>query len=247
MIVREIQARSVLSESKVYDYTVNAYAGCAHACSYCYARFMKRFTGHKEPWGDFVDVKVNAPDLLAAEIRKKRPGTIWVSGVCDPYQPLEAKYELTRACVDIITESGWPLVVQTRSPLVVRDLDILASSPEVEVGLSVTTADDRVRRLFEPKAPPISGRVEALGRLHAAGIRTFAMIAPLLPGAEELPGLLAGQVDRVLIDRMNYGYGSWVYRKHGLEGFQTDEFFEGTAQELASAFERAGVPCRIVF
>jgi DNA repair photolyase len=247
VIVREIQARSVLSESKVYDYTVNAYAGCAHACSYCYARFMKRFTGHKEPWGDFVDVKVNAPDLLAVEIRKKKPGTIWVSGVCDPYQPLEAKYELTKACIGIITGSGWPLVVQTRSPLVVRDLDILASSPAVEVGLSITTADDRVRRLFEPKAPPIAGRVEALRRLHDAGIRTFAMIAPLLPGAEELPGLLAGKVDRVLIDRMNYGYGSWVYRRYGLEGFQTDEFFEGTAQELAAKFEAAGVPCRIVF
>ena len=194
MVIREVLARSVLSESKVYDYTVNAYAGCAHSCSYCYARFMKRFTGHKEPWGEFVDVKINAPDLLAVEIRKKRPGTIWVSGVCDPYQPLEAKYELTKACIGIITGSGWPLVVQTRSPLVVRDLDILASSPEVEVGLSITTADDRVRRLFEPKAPPIAGRVEALQRLHAAGIRTFAMIAPLLPGAEELPGLLAGKV-----------------------------------------------------
>jgi len=247
VIVREIQARSVLSESKVYDYTVNAYAGCAHACSYCYARFMKRFTGHKEPWGDFVDVKVNAPDLLAAEIRKKRSGTIWVSGVCDPYQPLEAKYELTKACIGIITGSGWPLVVQTRSPLVVRDLDILASSPAVEVGLSITTADDRVRRLFEPKAPPIAGRVEALRQLHDAGIRTFAMVAPLLPGAEELPGLLAGKVDRVLIDRMNYGYGSWVYRTYGLESFQTDEFFEGTAQELAAELEAAGVPCRIVF
>jgi DNA repair photolyase len=130
---------------------------------------------------------------------------------------------------------------------VLRDLDILASSPAVEVGLSITTADDRVRRLFEPKAPPIAGRVEALRRLHDAGIRTFAMIAPLLPGAEELPGLLAGKVDRVLIDRMNYGYGSWVYRRYGLEGFQTDEFFEGTAQELAAKFEAAGVPCRIVF
>jgi hypothetical protein len=104
-----------------------------------------------------------------------------------------------------------------------------------------------VRRLFEPKAPPIQGRIEALQRLHDAGVRTFAMIAPLLPGAEELPCLLAGKVDHVLVDRMNYGYGSWVYRKHGMEDCLTDEFFQATAQELASAFERAGVSCRIVF
>jgi DNA repair photolyase len=247
MIVREIQARSVLSESKVYDYAVNPYSGCAHSCSYCYARFMRRFTGHKEPWGDFVDVKINAPDLLAAEIRKKRPGKVWVSGVCDPYQPPEAKYELSRACIGIIVGSGWPLVVQTRSPLVVRDLDVLASSPQVEVGISITTADDRVRRLFEPNAPAIPARIDALAELHAAGISTFAMIAPLLPGAEELPGLLADKVDHVLVDRMNYGYGTWVYRRYGLEDCMTEEFFHGTAGELASAFQQARVPCRIVF
>lgn len=247
MIVREIEARSVLSTSKIYDYTVNPYVGCAHSCSYCYARFMKRFTGHREPWGEFVDVKINAPDLLAIEIRKKAPGTVWVSGVCDPYQPVEARYELTRQCIEIITGSGRPLVVQTRSPLVVRDLDILASAPDVEVGLSVTTADDAIRRLFEPKAPPIPGRIDALARLHGAGVKTFALIAPLLPGAEQLPALLAGKVDHVLIDRMNYGYGAWVYRKYGLEDYQTEGFFRGTAQELASSFEGTGIACRVVF
>jgi len=247
MIVREIQAKSVLSASKIYDYSVNPYSGCAHSCSYCYARFMKRFTGHEEPWGEFVDVKVNAPDLLAREIRRKTPGTVWVSGVCDPYQPVEAEYRLTRQCLEIITGSGWSLVVQTRSPLVVRDADILASGPNVEVGLSVTTADDGVRRLFEPKAPSIPARLEALARLHRAGVRTFAMIAPLLPGAERLPALLAGKVDHVLIDRMNYGYGAWVYRKHGLEGCDTDGYFRGTAEELCAAFARGGVACRVVF
>jgi len=247
MIVAEIQARSVLNASKIYDYTVNPYTGCAHSCSYCYARFMKRFTGHQEPWGEFVDVKMNAPDLLAREIRRKTPGKVWVSGVCDPYQPVEAEYEIARQCIQIIVENRWPLVVQTRSPLVLRDLDILASGEDVEVGMSVTTADDNVRRLFEPKAPPIAGRIDALERLHRAGVRTFAMVAPLLPGAEELPFLLAGKVYQVLIDRMNYGYGSWVYRRYGLGECQTDQFFQGTAQQLASAFEKAGVPSRVVF
>ena len=90
VIVRETQAKAILSVSKIYDYALNPYTGCEHACSYCYARFMKRFTGHKEPWGEFVDAKMNAPDLLAIEIGRKTRGTVWVSGVCDPYQPLEA-------------------------------------------------------------------------------------------------------------------------------------------------------------
>lgn len=247
MLVREIQARSVLSASKVYDYTVNPYVGCAHSCTYCYARFMRRFSGHKDPWGAFVDVKINAPDLLAKEIVRKPRGTVWVSGVCDPYQPLEERYELTRECVRIITGECWPLVVQTRSPLVVRDLDVLAGAADVEVGLSVTTADDDIRGLFEPLAPSIPARIEALGRLHEAGVRTFAMIAPLLPGAEDLPRLLAGKVDHILIDRMNYGYGAWVYSKHGLEDCLSEAYFQATARELADDLAALGVPSRIVF
>ena len=78
MKIKEIHSKAILSSSQVYDYVVNPYVGCQHACSYCYARFMKRFSGHKEPWGDFVDVKINAPDLLQAEIRKKKKGKVWV-------------------------------------------------------------------------------------------------------------------------------------------------------------------------
>ena len=76
MIIREIYARSILSKSKVFDYVINPYIGCQHGCAYCYARFMKRFTGHKEPWGEFVDVKINAPDLLQQEINRKPPGRV---------------------------------------------------------------------------------------------------------------------------------------------------------------------------
>jgi DNA repair photolyase len=90
MIVKEIQAKAILSVSKVYDYVINPYTGCQHGCTYCYARFMKRFTGHKEPWGEFVDVKINASDLLQVEIKRKKRGSVWISGVCDPYQPLGA-------------------------------------------------------------------------------------------------------------------------------------------------------------
>jgi DNA repair photolyase len=247
VIVKEIQVRTILSVSKVYDYVINPYVGCQHACSYCYARFMKRFTGHKEPWGDFVDIKINAPDILRAEIARKRRGMVWVSGVCDPYQPLEARYRLTRRCLEILAEHEWPVIVQTRSPLVLRDVDILKRGRDFEAGLSVTTADKGVAELFEPNAPPIRDRIRALDELHKAGIKTYAMIAPMLPGAENLPEVLAEKVDHLIVDRMNYNYGDWVYRKYGLDDKMTDDYFNRTGREIASSCEKLGIDCRIIF
>jgi len=241
MIIKEIQSKTILSASKVYPYVINPYTGCQHNCSYCYAHFMKRFTGHKEPWGQFVDVKVNAPELLKREILRKKKERVWISGVCDPYQPLEGKYKLTRQCLEILAEHDWPVTVQTRSPLVLRDVDILKKGKDFEVGFSVTTGEDTIRKLFEPQAPPIERRINALDELHRAGIRTFVMIAPMLPGAEGLAEALAGKVDHVLFDRMNYHYGDWVYRKYGLEEYLSDEFFAATEARLAAAFAAQGI------
>jgi len=234
LTVKEIQAKTILSKSKIYPYVVNPYTGCQHGCSYCYARFMKRVTGHKEPWGEFVNVKINAAELLRKEIKKKKRGRVWISGVCDPYQPLEEKYRLTRQCLEILVHNNWPVIIQTRSPLVLRDIDIIKGAPDSEVGLSVTTADDSIRELFEPHAPPIHDRIHALDTLHKAGIRTYAMIAPVLPGAEGLVELLRGKIDYVLIDRMHYHYADWVYRKYGLEDTLTDDFFYRTRDTLSS-------------
>ncbi len=246
MIIRETSARSILSRSKVYDYTINPYAGCQHGCAYCYARFVKRFTQHKEPWGEFVDVKINAPDLLQQEINKKPLGSVWVSGVCDPYQPLETRYELTKKCLEILVQHDWPITIQTKSALVLRDMKLLKGD-NIEVGLTVTTGDDRVRQLFEPNAPSIKDRIRALEELHLAGIRTYAMIAPMLPKAEELVAVLEGKVDYVLIDRMNYHYSDWVYRKYKLEGTMSDDFFYRKSKELASALEKQDIKCRVLF
>lgn len=246
-VVREIEARTALAASKVFDYALNPYVGCQHACTYCYARFMRRFSGHAEPWGAFVDVKANLPALLPRELARKRPGTVWLSGVCDPYQPLEARCLLTRRCLALLVAHDWPVAVQTRSPLVLRDLDLLAAAPGVTVTVTVTTADDRVRRLFEPAAPPVAARLRALAALHRAGVRTAAMVAPLLPGAERLPEALAGSVDEVLVDRLNYHYADRVYARHGLQAAREDGFFRETAALLATAFAAQGVPCRVLF
>ena len=244
MIIKETQSKTILSVSKVYPYVINPYTGCQHNCLYCYAHFMKRFTGHKEPWGQFVDVKLNAPDLLKREITRKKIGRVWISGVCDPYQPLEAKYKLTRQCLEILAGNHWPVVVQTRSPLVLRDMDILKMGNDFEVGFSITTADDNIRKLFEPNAPPIKERVRALDELHQAGIRTYAMIAPILPNAENLAEILAEKVDYVMFDRMNYHYADWVYRKYGLVDQMTDDYFSRTEQVLSSTFAKLGISCQ---
>lgn len=247
MKTKEIQSKTILSASKVYDYVINPYVGCQHGCSYCYARFMKRFSGHKEPWGSFVDVKANAAELLEKEIHKKKRATVWLSGFCDPYQPLESKYKLTRKCLKILADNGWPAVIQTRSPLITRDIDIIGQVKNIEAGFSITTADDRIRKLFEPDAPPIHERIRALDELHRAGIRTYAMIAPILPGAETLVNDLKGSVDYIILDRMNYHYADWVYTKYKLENKRDDGFFEDTGRFLAQSCRKAGIKCISAF
>ncbi|MCJ7769753.1 MAG: hypothetical protein MUO92_04715 [Dehalococcoidales bacterium] len=201
---------------------------------------MKRFSGHKEPWGQFVDVKINAPDLLRRAVKRKQPGRVWLSGVCDPYQPIERKYELTKRCLEILIQYDWPITIQTRSTLVLRDLELLKKSSKVEVGVTVTTGNDKIRRLFEPLAPSIQERITMLEELYLAGVRTFAMIAPMLPQVEGLVDLLKGKVERVLIDRMNYHYADWVYRKYQLEDLSPTL----TSRNLCSEFEKSGVSCQ---
>ncbi|MFQ6063922.1 MAG: radical SAM protein [Candidatus Bathyarchaeia archaeon] len=247
MIVKEVYAKTILSKSRVLDYTINPYIGCEHGCTYCYARFMKRYTDHKEEWGRFVDVKINAPTLLQHEIERKRVGRVWISGVCDPYQPLEKEYEVTRRCLEILSRRNWPVVIQTKSPLVLRDMDILREIEDIEIGLTITTADENIRKLFEPHSPSIKERVETLDRLHSAGFKTFAMIAPMLPKAECLVPLLSGRVDDVLIDRMNYHYADWVYRKYGLEYAMTGKFFAQKKLELARMLEEKRMPYQFCF
>lgn len=247
MIINEIKAKGILSKSKVFDYVINPYVGCQHGCIYCYARFMKRFTGHREPWGEFVDVKINAPELLHKEIAKKPIGRVWISGVCDPYQPLETRYGLTQKCLEILVQHDWPITIQTKSALVLRDMELLKEANKIEVGLTVTTGDETIRRIFEPNAPPIRERIRALEELHLAGITTYAMIAPMLPQAEQLVAMLRGKVDYVLVDRMNYHYSDWVYRSYNLESALSDDFFYRKGKQLAYAFEKQAIECRVLF
>lgn len=247
MIIREIYAKSILSKSRVFDYTVNPYVGCQHGCTYCYARFMKRFTSHKEAWGEFVDAKVNAMELLKNEVKNKKVGRVWISGICDPYQPLEKAYELTKGCLEILLKGGWPVTIQTKSPLVLRDMELLTKSNQIEVGLTITTADENIRKIFEPESPTVKERIETLEKLHSVGVKTFAMIAPLLPKAEGLVAQLSRRVDYVLVDKMNYHYADHIYRRYELEYAMANNFFTQKKIELANAFRKESIPYQMLF
>lgn len=250
MTIKEVTAKSILNPSKIHDYCLNPYVGCSHRCVYCYARlFMCRYTGHKEPWGSFVDVKVNAVELLRRQLPKAKPGTIWISSVSDPYQPVEDDYQLTRQLLNEIKGYSFPVEIQTKSPLVVRDLDILVKLEKIAVGMTVTTDNQKIADLFEPGAAPIEARLAALEKLHDAGITTFAFIGPILPGnAENLSRLLAGKVDSVLIDRMNYIFTlKNFYVRHGLRREAEDDYFREKAIVLKKYFSNSGIPVSILF
>jgi len=247
LVVREIQAKSILSRSGIegISYTVNPYTGCSHGCRYCYATFMKKYSGHTEPWGQFVDVKLNAPVLLGRQLPRAQNGTIILSSVTDPYQHLEGKYKLTRECLSVLSKYEFPVEVLTKSPLVTRDVDVIEKCKHIEVGLTITTDDDRVRRIFEPQAPSVEKRFAALRSLRDAGIRTYVFIGPVLPmRPEALAKQIRPHVDRVLIDAMNYSSKTLaIYRAHSLEDWLKPAYVHSVIERLRDSFN--AVPTEI--
>ncbi len=184
MLVNEVKCKSILNKSgiSVIDYAINPYYGCSHKCQYCYAVFMKKFTKHTEPWGDFVDVKVNCPEVLDRQLmRLKRRSRITFGTVCDPYQPLELKYRVTRRCLQVLVPYKHRVSILTKSSIVVRDADILRTMYKARVSFTITTVDEKVRKVFEPGTQPAEKRFMALRTLARDGIRTSVFVAPVLP------------------------------------------------------------------
>jgi DNA repair photolyase len=210
---------------------------------------MRRYSGHREGWGEFVDAKINAPEVLKKQLDRAKKGTVWISSVCDPYQPLEAKYELTRRCLKELVKKPFPVNIQTKSKLVLRDMDLLQELEEIEVGFTITTDDERVAKLFEPRATPLKERLRALESIHSLGIKTFAFVGPLLPGnPEKLIEDLKGKVDKVFIDRMNYLSSiKGFYRQVGLHKETTDRFFYEYKERLISELRKREMKFEVLF
>jgi len=177
---------------------------------------MKRYSGHeRDRWGEFVDIKINAPTVLAKETRKARLGPILISSVTDAYQPLERKYEVTRKILEVLTRRKFPVIILTKSSLVTRDIDLLKKLEHCEVGFTIVTLNDSIRKIFEPKASPIKERLEALWELHQENIPTYGFIGPILPhlSDETIEDLIVKLKEigcsSIMVDRLNIKYGNW--------------------------------------
>lgn len=187
-----IKAKSILTKSGLpgADWVINPYNGCLFGCSYCYAAQMARWKHPNEEWGSYLDVKINAPEILKIELEKlekrrktKNLGFVFFSSVTDPYVGLEVKYRLTRKCLEVLADFGYEgeIGIQTKSPIITKDIDILKRLKNASIGFTLTTLDDKVSRFMEVTAPPVSARTKALEELHKEGIKTYAFIGPILP------------------------------------------------------------------
>lgn len=179
---------------------------------------MSKYTGHYgEEWGSFVDIKINAPRVLLEQLRRRKKTTkdsILFSSVTDAYQPLERKYKVTRNCLELLSRHEFPISILTKSDLVQRDVDILGSHSENEVGMTIITLDEKVRRVFESGAIPSERRLKGLKEIGSQGIRTYGFVGPIIPELstlhlEELIRNLAEcGVEYALFDRLNVKYGN---------------------------------------
>lgn len=221
ILVREVRCGTLLHRLECGSYggyTANLYKGCSHGCKYCYTPSLIH---DERPWGSYVDVKVNAPRLLERELRGLRKDWVFLSSASDPYQPVEARYKLTRNCLEALLWRGFPVSILTRSPLVLRDLDLLTEFPLAEVGMSITTVP--VER-FEPGVPPLRRRLETLRRLGDAGIRTWVSLAPVVPG------IMMVDLDGLFEELSEAGVGAVSCGILGFEGYEESRvMFEAAA------------------
>jgi DNA repair photolyase len=216
-VAREVEVQSALNDIPDIGrpgraWGLNSYAGCLHDCAYCYVPDLLRV--QRERWGSYVLVKRNLPTVLQAEMRRKEPRRVLVGGATDVYQPVEREQRVTRACLEVLARHDWPVRLITRSPLVVRDVDLLRRFSDLEVGLSVPTLDDRARAAVEPGAPTIAHRLEALRALSAAGLDTFVNYAPAYPFTTFTPSDVARAFKAARVRRAYAG--AWF----GLAGFE---------------------------
>jgi DNA repair photolyase len=199
-------------------YTANLYKGCTHGCTYCYAPSL---THDERRWGSYVDVKVNAPQVLQRELHTFTDEEVFLSSASDPYQPVEVKYGLTRRCLQILQKRRIPVSVLTRSPLILRDLELLRKFDYIKVGMSITSVPVR---MFEPGVPPLQRRIDTLKMLGEAGIHTWVSLAPVVPG------LIMVDLEKLFEDLSDAGVSSVSFGILRFSGYaESKKMFEETA------------------
>ena len=227
--IKEILAKKILTEAKGYldvgfTHSLNPYSGCSFSCRYCYVREMPIQRFKEIPWGQRNGVEAHGADNYRKEIlklrKKNNPVNIFMSSATDPYQPIERKAKITRGILEEMVQNPPDfLQIQTRGPLITRDIDLLINLKEkcdVVVSMTIETDRDEIRRTFAPLAPGIKLRLKALKEVHDAGISTQASISPVLPFTPEFPKVLEGIVDHIWIDTLSIGDGAMGKRSERL-------------------------------
>ena len=248
------------------DYSLNPYFGCEHGCIYCYSRsiFLNKELALK--WGTFVKARTNMPDVLSKELANKREGVVGISTVTDPYQPLEAKLQITRRCLEALSESHLTISIQTKSSLILRDLDLIKPT-KFEVGITISTLDASLASAIEPKASPPDARAQVVEECSKRGVRTWVFLGPIIPEVNDTPEDITGIVklakktgSYILYDKLNLrrwilevlkpffdGYKPGVHRKLKSLLHGGSDYWQGKAALIEDICAQNGVICESAF
>ena len=249
MEIYKTQAKSIFVPSKLpdIDFAANPYTGCQFGCLYCYAAFTCRFINvPRSEWGNFVAIKENAVALAKKQLARwpasKQNATIFISSVTDAYQGIEKEHQLTRGILQALVDAGYQgkVSILTKSPLVLRDVDLLHQL-NAEIGLTITTTDDHLGRYLEVRAPLASKRLETLQKLNAAGLRTYAFIGPLLPHFRQEPDQLESIFQHISEAGTREIYAEQINLSQGIRKRILDEF-AGTQPKLIPLYQQATRP-----
>lgn len=264
MDVKEVLCKSIMSKSRLgMDFSINPYRGCSHACVYCYAPYVLR---EKREWGKFMEVKINAPEILEKDIRRFKKGTIFISSVTDCYNPLEEKYGITRKILKKLVGTDFFPSVQTKSTLVIRDMDVLKKL-KCEVGMTITTFDEKARKIFEPGASPSEERLKTLKELKDNGIDTYIFFGPVLPmisdrNLEEMIKKFASvNPNYIYLDKLNIKRPvHWTKIKKVLEKhypelaekwkeilFSENDYYENVKRKVVELCRGYGLRCELCY
>jgi len=196
--VKMVKCSSALSQSGLpeFDYALNPYIGCGHGCLYCYAPDIIRHQRGAD-WGTWVEAKSNISRILRKEVRRLERGTIGLSSVTDPYQPLEERLRLTRSCLEVLRGADFPLIIMTKSALVERDFDILKELEEVKIWVTISTSNEKLAGLIEPHAANPAQRLQLLKDAEREGFETTAMISPAIVCSEKPESEIMDLVDKI--------------------------------------------------
>ncbi|MEM1825907.1 MAG: radical SAM protein [Desulfurococcaceae archaeon] len=211
--VKTTRVKNALSRSGLpdLDYALNPYIGCMHNCTYCYARQYTKLREVSLNWGRVIFVKENISNILRNEVKNYKPGVVGLSTITDPYQPVEAIYRLTRSLIEILVKNGFKISIQTKNPLILRDLDLITKHVDrIDVGFTITSFQKRIVDFIEPFAPSPKARLDALKKLNDKGVETWIFYGPVIPGLNDDFETMKSIVEagfltnsKILVDRLH--------------------------------------------